>query len=349
MKILFHLGHPAHFHLFKNAISILRDNGSDIIIVIKKKDVLEDLLDNYGLKYINMLPTGRRDGTIGLSIGLLKQDIKLFKICKEQNPDLLVGTSVSISHVGFLLRIPSLNFNEDDAKAVPMYSYLAYPTATKIISPESCDNSIWKNKSIYYKGYHELAYLHPKYFEPNKTIVEKYINSKKPYFILRFAQLTAHHDKGIKGITSTIATELIGILKQFGNIYISSERKLESDFDKYRLDINPLDMHHILAYADMYIGDSQTMAAEAAVLGTPSIRFNDFVGRLGYLNELENKYGLTYGFKSDESDKLYIKIKELLGNNNIKDVWNKRKNRMLQESEDITAVIVNTIKKYTNK
>lgn len=29
------------------------------------------------------------------------------------------------------------------------------------------------------------------------------------------------------------------------------------------------------------------MAAEATILGTPSIRFNDFVGKLGYLEELE--------------------------------------------------------------
>ncbi len=35
------------------------------------------------------------------------------------------------------------------------------------------------------------------------------------------------------------------------------------------------------------------MIAEAAVLGTPSIRFNDFVGKLGYLEDLEHKYGLT--------------------------------------------------------
>jgi predicted glycosyltransferase len=34
---------------------------------------------------------------------------------------------------------------------------------------------------------------------------------------------------------------------------------------------------------DLYIGDSQTMAAEAAVLGIPSIRFNSFVGKLVYL------------------------------------------------------------------
>ena len=54
-------------------------------------------------------------------------------------------------------------------------------------------------------------------------------------------------------------------------------------------------MHHVMAFASLYIGDSQTMAAEAGVLGVPFVRFNDFVGRIGYLRELEDVYELGYG------------------------------------------------------
>ena len=54
-------------------------------------------------------------------------------------------------------------------------------------------------------------------------------------------------------------------------------------------------MHHVMAFASLYIGDSQTMAAEAGVLGVPFVRFNDFVGRIGYLRELEDTYHLGYG------------------------------------------------------
>ena len=50
-----------------------------------------------------------------------------------------------------------------------------------------------------------------------------------------------------------------------------------------------------MAFASLYLGDSQTMAAEAGVLGTPFVRFNDFVGRIGYLQELEDVYQLGYG------------------------------------------------------
>ena len=70
---------------------------------------------------------------------------------------------------------------------------------------------------------------------------------------------------------------------------------MEPQFEKYRIKINPLDMHHVMAFASLYIGDSQTMAAEAGVLGVPFVRFNDFVGRIGYLRELEDVYELGYG------------------------------------------------------
>lgn len=346
MKVLFHLGHPAHFHLFKNTISILKEEGFETIIAIKKKDVLEDLLKNAGFSYINLLPSGRKDGFFGLFAGLFKQDIRLFNICKEHKPDLLVGTSVSISHVGLLLRIPSLNFNEDDANAVPYYSILAYPTATKIVSPQSCNNLIWNRKTLFYKGYHELAYLHPDYFEPNRSIVNKYFNSSKPYFLLRFAQLKAHHDHGAKGITSSLAKKMISILEPHGNIFITSERVLEPEFEKYQLNIDPIDMHHFIAFANIYIGDSQTMSAEAAVLGTPSIRFNDFVGRLGYLEELEKKYKLTYGFKSNEVDKLLKKINEILSNKDSSRSWEINRTAMLKDNEDVSSLFVELIKSY---
>lgn len=35
MKILFHLGHPVHFHLFKNVIKTLKEKKHQVFIFIK--------------------------------------------------------------------------------------------------------------------------------------------------------------------------------------------------------------------------------------------------------------------------------------------------------------------------
>ena len=80
-------------------------------------------------------------------------------------------------------------------------------------------------------------------------------------------------------------------------------------------------MHHILSYAHIFIGDSQTMAAEAAILGTPSIRFSSFTDKLGYLIELQSKYLLTIGINSDNPDRLIETIKRMVKIKNIKDLW----------------------------
>ena len=257
----------------------------------------------------------------------------------------MVGTSPEICHIGKILNIPSINVNEDDASAVPQYAKFSYPFAKEILSPGCCNNGKWDNKSIKYDSYHELAYLHPDNFEPDEKILTKY-NIIKPYFILRFSALKAYHDSGVKGINKELGLKIIDKLALKGNIYITSEKKLETEFEKFRLNINPLDIHHILSFSEMYIGDSQTMAAESAVLGVPSLRLNDFVGKLGYLEELEKKYHLTYGYKPDNSKGLLEKIDELLKQKDFKIIWSENRAKMLLEKIDTTKFFVWFIENY---
>ena len=307
---------------------------------------MEKLLLNTSTEFSNILPSGRKDSKIEIGLGLLKQDFKMLSFCKKHKPDMLIGTSVSISHVGKILGIPSININEDDADVVPLYSKLAYPWADVILSPKSCNNGKWEEKTIKYEGYHELAYLHPSNFKPDKKIVSKYLSSNSPFSLLRFAKLKAHHDKGIKGISFEIAERLISILSKHTKVFISSERQLEPELEKYRIKIDPVDMHHVLAFAELFIGDSQTMAAEAAVLGTPFIRFNDFVDRIGYLDELENKYKLGYGIKSNNPDKLFELTKELIVLKGRKDVFQHRKQKMLSEKINVASYLTWFIENY---
>lgn len=348
MKILIYLGHPAHFHLFKNVISELENRAHTVFILTKKKDILDDLLQKAGFEYNNILKEGRKDSKLGITVGLLKREFKLLSFCLKNPPNILCGTSVEISHIGKLLGIPSINVNEDDADVVPLYSKLSYPFATEILTPIVCNNAKWNKKSIKYQSYHELAYLHPNHFTPDKSIVSKYFNSEIPYFIIRFAKLNAHHDEGIKGINSDLALKIIQLLEPYGSVYITSERPLEAEFERYRMAINPLDIHHVMAFARLYIGDSQTMAAEAGVLGTPFIRFNDFVGRIGYLNDLELNYRLGFGFKSDQDEEMIEKIKELICIPDIKEIWQQKLKKMLSEKIDTAAFLTWFIEQYPN-
>jgi predicted glycosyltransferase len=340
MKLLFYLGHPAHYHLFKNAIRYFNTGDHQAHILIKKKDVLEDLLRAEGIPFLNIFPQTRGAGKIAMTRTILKRNFRLLRYCLKVKPDLLVGTSVENTHIGKLLNIPSINVNEDDHDVVPLYSRLSYPFAHTILAPSTCSTGKWEHKTIHYQGYHELAYLHPNHFTPDIDVAAKYISVDKPYFLIRFAKLTAHHDKGIRGIDRDLGMRLIQKLSPFGKIIITTEKKLDPEFEPYRLAIDPADMHHVMAFAGLYIGDSQTMAAEAGVLGTPFIRFNDFVGRIGYLNELENKYRLGYGISPSEPERLFSMLDFMLSVKDLREYVQKKRIQMLNEKVDVSRLMI---------
>src|ERR1700749_712726 len=342
MTVLVYLGHPAHFHLFKETIKNLQAKAVKVVIVIKSKDVLEKLLIDSGLPYLNISDANNKGSAYK---NFAKRLYNLAKIVRAEKPKLLAGSAAELTILGKLFRIPSYIFFEDDFEAVKKFAKIAGPLATKLICPDCCSAWKWNDKKLGYKSYHELAYLHPNHFTPDAEKVKSIFNLNEKNFILRFAQLTAYHDVGKSGITTDIAQQLIDMLAAKGNVFITSERALEPQFEKYRIQISPLDIHHALYFADMYIGDSQTMTAEAAVLGTPAIRFNDFVGELAYLEELEHTFDLTYGIKTNQPEKLLEKVKQLLQTPNLKQAWQAKRQKMLNERIDFADMMTKLIEK----
>ncbi|MEW6506993.1 MAG: hypothetical protein AB1432_04520 [Bacteroidota bacterium] len=132
---------------------------------------------------------------------------------------------------------------------------------------------------------------------------------------------------------------MINIHSKYGKVFITTERKVDSEFEQYQINIPPHKIHSFIYYSSLLIGDSQAMTSEAAVLGVPSLRSNSFVGRISYLEE-EHKYGLTFGFKPDESEKMFAKLDELLNTSNLKEEWQRRREKMLADKIDVTAFLV---------
>lgn len=342
---LFYLGHPAHYHNISRVIENLAKKGHKVILIARGKDVLFDLLKDLPYEIIYLKPRVGK-GKFALIGTILKREWVIFRLALRFKPKMMVGTDIVITHIGKLLGIPSFVLNEDDAKEVPFLAKFGFKYATGVFSPNCCDNSPYEKNKIGYEGYHELAYLHPTYFTPNRSKIETLFGEQKQYFLLRFASLTAHHDDGVAGINDKLAKEIIPILEKKGKVWITSERKLSEDFEKYRIAISPKDIHHALYFASLYIGDSQTMAAEAAVLGTPSLRFNDFVGKLGYLEELEHKYKLTIGVPTNQPEHLIEKIKEVVEDAESEKNWEERRKFMLAETIDVTKFWVEFFEKY---
>lgn len=344
-RILFFLVHPSKYHLFKNAINTLKKDGYQIDITIITKDVLEELIRNEGWEYVNLIPKGRRSRYLPPRIAViyfaLKTLWKLWFFTEKKKYDLFISDDL-LSIIGKLRKIKTLHFQDDDLSVVPESRIILF-FADKIISPNVCDLGKYNRKKIGYNGTHELAYLHPNWFKPNIDIVKRINPNLDRYFVIRLVSLSATHDFGKSGINNNQLELLINTLENYGKVYITSEKKLHEQFEKYRVNIKPNDILDFLYYADLFIGDSQTMTSEAALLGVPAFRFNDFVGKISYLSELEN-FGLCYGFRTDQFPELMQKITECLQIKNLKEIWYEKKEYYIKNKIDVTSWIINLIK-----
>lgn len=346
MNILLQLSHPAHYHLFKHTVADLMAHGHEVHILIKTKDVLEELLKSSGLPYRNILPHAHRKSRLGILWDMLVRDWCIWNYVHRHHIDLLMGSTCEVAQVGWLTRRYRLNFGEDDAHVVPLYFKLIRPFAQCLLAPVSCNNGDLESRTVHYRGYHKLAYLHPNRFTPDRSVVARYFDPDKPYFLIRFAQLTAHHDSGIHGFSTDVARQLIDRLTPHGRVFITSERPLEPQFEQYRLKIDPADIHHVMAFARMYIGDSQSMAVEAAMLGVPGIRFNDFAGRIGVLEELEHTYQLTVGIASSRPERLLAQVDTWLADPDLHDTFAARRRQMLADKIDVAAFFTWFVENY---
>ncbi len=346
MKILVYIGHPAQYHFFRNALSILKHDGYEIKILIKTKDVLEDLVKNDGWDYTNIQTVPRKNTKLSILKAALSRTLTVCKIARNFHADMLMGTDSSIAQAAWLLRKPSFTTLEDDVEIIKHLARLTYPFTSYIVVPNVCRVGKWEKKKVGYDGYMKLAYLHPKYFKANEYIVKQY-GITGNYIILRLAKLTAHHDKGIRGLNENLVCNIINSAQSHGvKVYISSERQLGSELDPYRLRIAPKDIHHIMAFATMLISDSQSMSVESAMLGVPSLRFSDFAGRISVLEELEYKYQLTFGIPTSKPDELIDKMNQLLAEKDLKEVFQGRHNKMLTDKIDVTAFLVELVEHY---
>jgi len=346
MKILIYLGHPAQFHFFKNIITQLIVQGHAVKVLLKTKDMLEELIQSNGFAYENIQEINRKNTKTAILWAALRRTTRVLKIAREFDADILMGTDASIAQAGFLLRRPAITTLEDDFDVISKLANLTYPFTSSIVVPTVCQVGRWNHKKIAYQGYMKLAYLHPNYFTPDKKIVRKYLQSEK-YCIIRLAQLTAHHDAGIKGLNEMLVREIIEIAEEKGyRVYISSEAELDTHFSAYQLKINQNDIHHLMAFASLLISDSQSMSVEAAMLGVPSIRYSDFAGRISVLEELEDKYQLTFGIRTNHPEKLIERVIELLSEKGLHKLFQERRRLMLADKIDVTAFMVWFIENY---
>lgn len=342
MNFLFFLVHPSKFHVFRATINTLKENGHSVDILITSKDVLEPLVESEGWKYTNIFQEGRKIKNLhpyfGAVINTLKTLYRLIKFIGNRKYDKFISDDL-LGIIGKLKGVPSYLFQDDDLEVVPETGLLML-FSDYILSPSCSDMGRFNYKKLNFNSYKELGGLHPKRFIPNPKLINDYVDAKERFFVIRLVSLKAVHDWGKRGLSDVEIKIIAKFLGQYGKVVICSERYLPPFLEKYKINLPPQHIPHLLYYSSIFIGDSQTMCAESGVLGTPFIRYNDFVDRISYLSEIENVYKLGFGVKVGDTKQLVSRIKYLIRSDNVEQLWNQRREKMLDEKVDLTDFLL---------
>jgi predicted glycosyltransferase len=333
MKFLFDLNHPAHVHFFRNPIAMLREKGHEILVTSRVKEMAVPLLDEMGIEHVT-LSALKGNGVLGLARELLQRDAALLQVARRFRPNAMAAIGGTfVSHVGRLTGIPSLVFY--DTENAKLQNAITYPFASRVIVPRCYSGWLPKGHTRY-SGYHELSYLHPDYFVPDQTVAERNgYNAGRPNYFLRTVSWQANHDVFESGWTEALLRRLITWLSERGKVHVSSETNLPGDLARYAYKGKVSEVHHLLAYCRLFVGESATMASESAVLGVPAI-YAANTGR-GYTDEQENRYGLVKNLRQLDWDKLRVVIDAVLSE--PRDTYLDRRKQLLAETVDVAAYV----------
>lgn len=346
MNILVDIGHPGHVHLLHGVAEEMKNRGHQIFYSVRDIPVAKRLMEHYGMT--PWLDLGsKKDSLIGKAWTVAQQDARVMCFVQKNHIDIGLSCGLVISQVSQITKMKSYVFDDDDDDAEPLVVKYSHPYSTAVFTPDCIRRKT--PHAVYYHGTHELAYLHPKRFLPDPAVLQQAgIQESERFFVMRFVAMKGHHDVGQQGLTLDQKEALVNLLKPHGRVIITSERAIEPEFEQYRLPVPPEDIHSLMAYSSMFVGDSQTMTSEAAVLGVPALKCNTFAGRLSVPNMLEQQYELCKAYTPEQFGDMYSKIEQLLAKDpsELRTEWQAKRQKMLSEMIDPTEFFVNYIENH---
>lgn len=341
MRILIDITHPAHVHFFRHTIQKWQHEEHTVLITSRAKDMTQELLTQFGLEHV---PIGlAKPGIVSLGLELAHRAIHLRRIARDFQPDVATAVAGTFLVYGMLTsQIPCVVFY--DTEHARISNAITYPLATAVVTPRAYSRSIGA-KQIRYNGFQELAYTHPSVFTPDPAVLEKEgLRMDESFSIVRLVNWSASHDFADHGVTNL--DEVVSRLEQFGRVLISSEKALPDRFRVFQLKGPRTNMLHLQAFAHLMFGESATMASECAMLGTPAIFLS--TSRRGYIDELESRYNLVFGFydRQDGQRLALQKAERLLADPKIPSLWKQRRVDMLAELIDVAEFARATVLRF---
>ena len=339
---------PGQLHFYRNIVKGLEDHGHDVSVLVRKYGEMHDLLDQLDVTYYTY--SSNPPSKLGKMLAFPGDLSRAHAYLKRQRVEVVTGFGIYNTLADRLLGTPDIVFTDSE----PMVNSLSYAVQYRvfthftdaIITPAAYRQDLG-SKHLRVESYKEMAYLHPNYYAPNPDVYNVLgIAESDDFVLLRFNAFFAVHDVGIHGFTAEEKIDLVNRLESAAHVFISSEAEVPSALKDYVMPLPKARIHDAIYYAKLLVTDTQTMATEAALLGTPTVRSNTFVGErdMGNFVELEQRYGLLFNYR--EPHKATEKAVELVHQPDVKAQWQAKRERLLSEKIDIAAFMLWFIEQY---
>lgn len=342
MRLLIEMSHPADVNLFRHALKILSEKGWEYKVVTRGRENTLDVLGAYKFEFTVYGKTA--PGLAAKAIQTLSNDLNALRIAKSFKPDIFLSFgSPYLSQVARLMSKRNIIFT--DTETAGLVLKLTRPFADAIYTPRAFGIDFGR-KQVRFKGFKELAYLSPKYFDPMSEPLPAGFDRGK-YAIIRINAFDAVHDIGLPApLTLSDWSRIVASVMKHVQPIILSELHLPPDLQIFSKRIPPTAFHSVLANAAIVVSDSCTITTESAVLGVPVVFCHPDPSHLKNFEELEKRYGLIVCRRN--SDGIIAAIDEMFEDlSKTKKVLAERREKLLAESEDITELIVKSVEKWS--
>ncbi|WP_079890678.1 DUF354 domain-containing protein, partial [Halorubrum sp. AJ67] len=337
MRVVFFTNTPAHVHLYKHAVDRLERAGHDVLVLGRDYGCTVALLDRYELPY-------RLYGSCGTTKGSLFRNLprhyaRIIPAVRSFDPDVIFGVGAYAAHAGLASRSPAVLVLDSEPTSID--HAISRPFAAAFLTPHAFQKDLGENH-YQFRGFCETAYLHPDVYEPNPGIRDDLgLDADEEFVLLRFNAFGSHHDVGQSGFTPDQRRRLIETFADHATVFVSDEGGTLDlgSLPAREFDVHPALLHDALAEARLVVTDTQTVCTEAALLGTPVIRSNSFVGDgdMGNFTELERQ-GLVVN--TTDFDEVVSTGVDVLTDESIGAEWRRRRNEYVGGLVDLTGVIV---------
>ena len=365
MRILIEAHHPAHIHFFKNAIRIWQERGDRVLLLGRDRDGMKRLLAAYGWIPSQIVSSTGRSNRFPLREMLLRQ-LAVARAVRNFRPSLVLSLMGSYTQASRLLGVPNIVFTDSEFQS--FNHRIAHPFATRIYTP-SC---FWKPlgpKQRRYPGYHELAFLHPRRFTAQRSVLERLSSNRLgstavsgearaaaasaratqhpgpgEYVVIRTSAWNTLHDIGQSGIGAHLDSLMALLLPRYSVYIVPEGGQLGAQWAAHRLTVPPDEYHDVLGFAALVITEGASTASEAACLGVPAVYVN--TTRRGYLEDQERRYQLVYNFTDPEA--AMRKIRELIQAPPDAGELESSRRRLVAEHVDVTDYVVSELDRFAD-